>query len=83
MVKYSASALKKMAVQGFSYAVVLRCIMGGEAALSAFLLKEFGEVVAGEFTATIGMKSFDFCPMLSLCPGCEGLVGIEGLILGA
>ena len=48
--------------EGFSYAIVLRCIMGGEAALSAFLLKEFGEVVAGEFTATIRMKSFDFAP---------------------
>ena len=83
MVKYSASALKKTVVQGFSYAVVLRCIVGGEVALSAFLLKEFGEVVAGEFTTTIRMKSFDFCPMLSLCPGCEGLVGIEGLVLGA
>ena len=82
MVKYSAGALEEAAVQRFSYAVVLRCVMGGEMALSAFLLKEFGEVMAGEFTAMIGMKGFDFCPVLSLCPGHEALVGIEGLILG-
>ena len=57
--------------------------MGSEAALGAFLLKEFSEFAAGEFATAVGAKCFDFRPMLSLRPSCESFVGIKSLVLGA
>jgi hypothetical protein len=43
----------KSPVEGFGNAVVLGCVVGGEVTHGAFLLKELGEFVAGELTATI------------------------------
>ena len=79
----SADALEKSAIECFSNAVVLRGVMGGKATFGAFLLKKLGELVAGEFTATVRAECLDLHPMLSVCPGCKGLVSFEGLVLSA
>jgi hypothetical protein len=53
MVEDCTDMFHELAVEGFGYAIVLGCVVGGEVTHGAFLLKELGELVASELTATI------------------------------
>ena len=83
MVQDSADALEKTAVKRLCDAVMLWGVMCSEALLGAFLPKVFSEFMAGELTAMIRAKRFDFRAVLSACPSSEGLVCGEGLVFSA
>ena len=57
--------------------------MGGKTALSAFLLKKFGEHVTSVLTATVWTEDLNLCAMLCVGPRDKYFIGFEGLVLGA
>ncbi len=75
--------LYKAVVEQFHHPIVLQCVMSGELPLGALFIQELGEHSTGVLTAVVGPKAFDLNAMLSVCPHCEGFVGIQSLIFGA
>jgi hypothetical protein len=83
VVEHGTDAFKNASIERFCNTVVLRGVVGGKSTLSAFLLKELSELVAGVLTATIRAKGFDFDTMLSLSPSCKGFVSVESFVFSA
>jgi hypothetical protein len=53
MVENCLDMFEDAPVKGFCNSVMLRSVVGGEVVLSALLLKELGECMAGVLTATV------------------------------
>ena len=83
MVRYGTNSFEELAVQRLCNAIMLGCVMGGEALLCALQLQEICEIVTGVFTTAVRPKMFDLDPVLCLPPQCKHLVSFESLILAA
>ena len=83
--EYGANLLEKSAVQRLRNSVVLRGVMGGEAAFGALRIQKRCEVAAGVLSTAVGPKTLDVRSALSLPsrPGRKCLVGLESFIFSA
>jgi hypothetical protein len=61
---------------------VLRGVVSGKMALRALGLEKFAEIFAGVFASAVRTESLDLRAVLSLSPGREVLVSLQGFILG-
>jgi hypothetical protein len=80
---HGANSFEDSTVQRLRDSIVLRGVMGGEAAFGPLGLKKIGELAAGILPTAVRPQPLDPYSMLSLSPLRESLVSCKGFVLGS